>query len=109
MSATAILVRIDRTAGRTQAVFDRGPDWMFDDRRNCADDDRRPLFYSHKDRDQARARRFCGTCPFTDDCLTYALGDDKRLGERHGVWGGVLMSSAAEREAGQKRLQAVPA
>lgn len=32
----------------------------------------------------AKARRVCGSCLVSDDCLTYALTHD----ERYGIWGG---------------------
>lgn len=51
------------------------------------------IFFSAADTDQALARKTCRRCPVRVDCLTYAIDD----GERHGVWGGVLMSAPAER------------
>ncbi len=99
------LMRLDRSAGRTIPTFDRGPEWMFDDRRNCKPKYRHRLFYSHLDTEQDRARGFCGTCPFTTKCLAYALSEN----ERHGMWGGVLMSSPAERDAAAQRLEQMSA
>lgn len=105
MTATATLVRIDRTAGRDRPAFDRGPAWMLSDRRNCAPTERHPLFFSQSEKDQTRARNFCGTCPFKVECLTYAVDND----EKHGIWGGVIMSSRPERADAKRRARAVAA
>lgn len=40
---------------------------------------------SVKDAREARAKLFCRACPVLQDCREYAL----RIGESHGVWGGL--------------------
>lgn len=80
-------------------------DWQSSAARQCAPEDRWELFYSHRDKDQAKAREWCGKCPFTDPCLNLAFEHD----EKFGVWGGVLMSAPAEVNAARRRTLAVAA
>jgi hypothetical protein len=68
------------------------PAFMDDPARACAKADTN-LFYSTADTLQNKARRICRGCPFTTECLRYAIEQD----ERWGVWAGVLMSSGEER------------
>ena len=72
--------------------------WRYSPRRGCADPAVEPeIFYALRDTStEQTARETCTACPFRTDCLQHALDAE----ERHGIWGGVLMSSAAEvREA----------
>lgn len=79
---------------------DRGPDFLSDPARGCAPAHLQPIFFSPQDTNQKAAKKICGACPFEAECLTWALDND----ERYGVFGGVLMSSLAERNRARARL-----
>lgn len=51
-------------------------------------------------RDEEQAKRNCGVCIVSTQCLAYALAIEKNK-QRHGVWGGL---TALERSRLQKRL-----
>lgn len=63
--------------------------------RGCAPDKAEPdvFFADRSDPVIEVARKACRGCIFRSECLDRALDQ----GEQHGVWGGVLMSSAVER------------
>lgn len=53
------------------------------------------LFYPSPGDPANRARAACASCPVRRDCTRHALAQ----GERHGLWGGYLMSSTEEVKA----------
>lgn len=53
-------------------------------------------FFPEKGESPLSAKRICGRCPVTDECLDWALGNN----ERWGIWGGL---SDAERRKIQRR------
>lgn len=84
------LTALDRTVGRETVYFDRGPDWMFDDRRGCAPGKvSDPGVFTSDDRQQQReAKKICRRCPFRAECDEWAT----QAGEKHFVWGGKVRS-----------------
>lgn len=62
---------------------------------------RSDLFFSYDKNDKAAARSLCAVCPFQLVCLSRAL----RLGEQHGIWGGVDLSDQAARRAAIRSLE----
>lgn len=88
----------------------RPPDRSFMDRGACHDMDPDIFFPEGGDTPylMRRAVRACTGCPVRAECYRYAVD----LEIRHGVWGGVLMSTVrAQRATGAVRIegQRVPA
>ncbi len=46
------------------------------------------LFFPARGESTAEAKAVCASCPVSDDCLWFALGDSDRRPQRFGVWGG---------------------
>lgn len=107
MSSGTIHLHGSRTSQPPTGIhLDAGPDFMTNPDRRCAQVDA-DIFYSASDIDQGAARSVCGPCDFRKNCLIWAL----KHKEVHGVWGGVLMSSAVERKkaAAELGLDTTPA
>lgn len=48
-------------------------------------------------RHATRAKAVCGRCPVAGECLDYA----NRIGEQHGIWGGLTANERARLRAGK--------
>lgn len=76
-------------------------DFATDPRRGCADVDTE-VFFADRGGQLDQARAVClKRCPFTEECFQRAVQQQ----ERFGLWGGVLMSSGAERRKAIARRQ----
>lgn len=85
--------------GKTVQEFMAERSWM--ERAACAGHDP-DLWFPDVDRSdywdkRHRAMSICRTCEVQVDCLRYALENK----ERHGIWGGVMMSTARKRRRRQ--------
>lgn len=70
------------------------PEWF--DSGLCAQTDPE-LFFPEKGASNAAGKRICRACPFTAECLAWALETD----QRHGIWGGL---SETERRPLARRI-----
>lgn len=105
MSRTPLFA-LDRTAGPHSLItIDRGPDWMFDDRRGCAPhkiEHNPDLFVSDDRGDQKLAARICRRCPFRAECDAWATAHK----EPAWVWGGKVRSHNPNQAAKHRRRRA---
>lgn len=60
------------------------------------------LFFTTEEGARGAAKKICKGCPVATACLQYAFD----VGERWGIWAGVLFSSAEERRRAQRKLAA---